>query len=236
MKARSHAFIVCSPNGRTGVTTTARLFADFYTQTGQRFRGFDTDPHDCSFANYFPGEVAVADLQTIQGQIALFDNLLIDDGVPRIVDVWSRAWRTFFDIATNTDFFDEALRRGVMPYVLFHADGSDHALKVALDMKTRWPGIGMAVVANEGTAPLGPNGLDHLAQYPATHTFEIRALEPVVRRAIEDPQFSFARFLAEPPEHMSIVIRASLRAWLLPIFQQFQSFQLRLAMEDSQYF
>jgi hypothetical protein len=35
---------------------------------------------------------------------------------------------------------------------------------------------------------------------------------------------------------MSIVVRASLRAWLMPVFQQFQSFQLKLAMEDSRYF
>lgn len=236
MSSRTHAFIVCSSHGRTGVTTMARLFADFHVHTAQAFAGFDTDPHESQFAQCFPRDVSVADLATIQGQIALFDNLLLADGVPKIVDVWARAWRTFFDIAATTEFFPEAARRGVRPYLLYVPDGSENALRIVEDMLAQWPELGLAVVGNEGAAPLGAGGLDYLARFPASHTFEIKALDPLVRRAIEDPGFSFSRFLAAPADSMSIVVRASLRAWLMPIFQQFQSFQLKLAMEDSRYF
>jgi len=236
MSARTHAFIVCSPHARTGVTTVARLFADFYAYTKQPFVGFDTDPHESQFAQSFPRDVSVADLATIQGQVALFDNLLLTDGVPKIVDVWTRAWRSFFDIATTTEFFAEAGKRGVRPYLLYIPDGSESALQTAEDMLAKWPELGLAVVGNEGAAPLGSNGLDYLARFPAVHTFEIKALDPLVRRAIEDPGFSFSKFLTEPSDSMSIVVRASLRAWLMPVFQQFQSFQLKLAMEDSRYF
>jgi hypothetical protein len=236
MKARTYAFIICSPHSRTGVTTIARLLGDYYVHTGRSFIGFDTDPHESRFAYQFPECVSIADLATIQGQIGLFDNLLLADRVTRIVDVWSRSWKTFFDIASTTDFFAEAMRRDVTPYVLFVADGSEKSLEAAETMHALWPDLGIAVVGNEGAAPIGPGALDHLARYPATHTFEIPPLDPIVQRVIEEPDFSFSRFLAAPPDQMSIVIRASLRAWLLPIFQQFQSFELRLTLQDSQYF
>ena len=236
MKTRTYAYIFCSLHPRTGTTTAARLLADFYTHTGRDFIGFDTDPHESPFANYFPAQTSVADLSTIQGQIALFDNLLLADWTPRIVDVWSRSWKSFFEIASNTDFFGEAARRGVTPFIFFVADGTEASLEAAENIRAQWPDVGMAVVGNEGAAPIGQHALDQLARYPASHTFEIRALDPVVRRVIEAPDFSFSQFLAEPQDQMSIVIRASLRAWLLPIFQQLQSFELRLTLDDSQYF
>jgi len=236
MRARTYAFIICSPHPRTGVTTMARLLADYYTHIGRSFIGYDTDPHDSVFARYFPEQVSVADLATINGQIGLFDNLLVADHITRIVDVWGRSWRSFFEIVESTDFFSEALRRDVTPVMIFVADGSETSLKAAETIHAQWPDVWMAVVGNEGAAPIGSGALDHLARFPAMHTFEIKALDPIVRRVIEAPDFSFSRFLAQPEAEMSIVIRASLRAWLLPVFQQFQSFELRLALQDSQYF
>jgi hypothetical protein len=34
---------------------------------------------------------------------------------------------------------------------------------------------------------------------------------------------------------MSILLRSGLRSWLARIFAQFQSFELRMAMQDSEY-
>ncbi len=236
MKTRTYAYIVCSPHPRTGVTTVARLLADFHGHSGRSFTGFDTDPHDSRFALAFPEQVAVADIATIKGQIALFDNLLVADNSPRIVDVWNRSWGRFMDIAAASGFFDEALQRDVTPFFIFAADGSEASIEAAENLRAQWPEIGMAVVSNEGAAPIENGALDHLARYPADHTFEIRALDPVMRRMIEDPGFSFARFLDEPQDQMSIVVRSGLRSWLLPVFQQFQSFEFRLTLSDSQYF
>ncbi len=236
MRARTYVFIICSPHPRTGVSTTARLLADFYIHTRRIFAGFDTDPHESPFANYFPASVGIADLANIQGQIDLFDNLLLADEIPRIVDVWSRSWKTFFDIAGSTDFFGEAQRRGVTPFILYVADGSESSLEIAEHLHAQWPDINMAIVGNEGAAPIGAGAIDHLERYPAMHVFEIKTLDPVVRKVIEAADFSFSQFLAEPQDQMSIVVRASLRAWLLPVFQQFQSFELRLTLQDSQYF
>ena len=236
MRSRSYAFIICSPHGRTGVTTMARLFGDYYQHTGRSFLGYDTDPHESPFAASFPHAVTVADIATIQGQIALFDDLLRWDDKPRIIDVWGRSWKRFFDIAAETDFFAEAQRRDITPFIFYLADPSELSVETAEALRAAYPDIAMAVVGNEGAAPIGADVLDHLARYPAEHTFEIRALDPLVKRVIETPGFSFSQFLASPDDSMSIVVRASLRAWLMTIFRQFQSFELRLTLKDSEYF
>ena len=215
MRSRTYAFIICSPHGRTGVTTMARLLADYYLHTGRPFTGYDTDPHESPFAGHFPQAVTVADLGTIQGQIGLFDNLLTDDRTTRIVDVWSRSWKQFFDIAAETDFFAEAARRDVTPFVFFLADGTEASVEAAEALRAAYPDVALAVVGNEGAAPIGEGAVDHLSRYPAEHTFEIKALDPLVRRVMEAPDFSFSQFLAEPDGPMSIVVRATLRGWLL---------------------
>ncbi len=213
----------------------ARLLADYFIKSERAFRGFDTDPHESDFAQCFPGDVIITDIAAVQGQMALFDSLIVDDGVPKIVDLWSRARQPFFDIAISTDFFGEAARRNVKPFIFFMADGSDQSIELAHELKSRWPEIDMAVALNEGLAPVD-NTLDHLDRYPASYPFEIRALDPVVRRVIEDPAFSLSRFLDRPPDDMSIIVRAGLRNWVLQAFRQIQSFEFRLMLRSSEYF
>ncbi len=50
-----------------------------------------------------------------------------------------------------------------------------------------------------------------------------------------NPSLSLTRFLLAPPSDMSIVLRAALRNWILQSFTQFQSFELRLELEASEY-
>lgn len=235
MRAQNYVFIVCALRSRSGTTTTARLLADYFLKSGRAFRGFDTDPHESDFAQFFPADVVIADIATVQGQMALFDSLVIADGVPKIVDIWSRARAGFFDIAAATDFFAEAARRNVTPFLFFMADGSEQSVELAQTLKARWPEVDMAVALNEGAAPV-PDVLDCLERYPASYTIEIPPLDPVVRRVIENPEFSISRFLDEPPQDMSIIIRAGLRHWVLQVFRQFQSFEFRLTFRSTEYF
>ena len=64
----------------------------------------------------------------------------------------------------------------------------------------------------------------------------VRALDPVLRRVIEDPGFSLFDFMAEPPDDMSIVVRAALRAWIGPVFEQLKVLELRIALRGSSLF
>jgi hypothetical protein len=226
-------FIVCSPHARVGVSTSARLLTEYYLSHNERVDGFDTDPHEPQYAALFPQIVHVVDVADIKGQISLFDRLLVNDGTPKIVDVWHRSFEGFFDTIGEIGFVEEARRRGVEPIVLFHADATEAAMAHAQALHAAWSDLTMMVVHNEAAAPLHPYAREVLARYPARGKFVIPPLDGPIVSALHDPQLSLARFLASPPAHMSIVVRAALKAWLMPIFTQFQSFELRLELESS---
>lgn len=234
MTGRTLAFFVCSPHSRTGVTTTARLLTDYFLSRNADIEGFDTDCRDPLYALFFPGRTRVVDLNDVKGQISLFDRLLVADERPKIVDVWHSSYERLFATIAEIGFMEEARRLGVEPVVLFQTDTAQSAANSALVLKTTWPDLTMSVVHNRGASPLGPNSLAVLARYPASGKLVIPRLEAPIARALDDVDLSLSRFMRAPPPEMSVVLRAALRAWLLPIFTQFRSFELRLALQSSQ--
>lgn len=236
MLSRTNAYIVCSPRGRVGVTTTARLLADYFLSNRREFIGFDTDPHESPFAGRFPRETQIADLAAVKGQISLFDRLLVHDDTPRIVDLWARSWKLFFNMVLEIGFIEEARRLGIEPIVLLVVDESSECLEAANSLLGLWPDLQLAIVRNEGAAPAESVAFDPLARFPVSQSFEIPALDPIVARAMEREDVSLSRLLLAPPSDMSIVVRTALRSWLSRVFAQFQSFELRLAMRDSAFF
>ncbi|HMK88813.1 MAG TPA: hypothetical protein VK446_04160 [Methylocystis sp.] len=233
MNRRALVFICCSPDARTGVSTTARLLTDYLLLQGAPVEGFDTDPHEPCYADFFPSLVRIVDASNVRGQISLFDRLLTPDQTPRIVDVWNRSYRRFFDTVRDIGFMEEAVGRGIDPVLLYHADASETALAGARDLVRSWPDLRFILVHNEGAAQLGPDAREILAHYPGQGKFVIGELNGAVAKTLSDRALSFSDFLTAPPASMSIVVRAALKAWILPIFTQFKSFELRLEMESS---
>lgn len=235
MRRRTLVFFVCSPHSRTGVTTTARLLTDYYLSRGVTVEGFDTDARDPCYATLFPGLTRTVDIGDIKGQISLFDSLLAPDERPKIVDVWNRSYDRLFATIAEIGFFEEASRVGILPIVLFQADATAMAANSALALNTTWPDLWLTVVHNEGAAPLESDALEILAHYPARGKFVIPRLESPISRTLDDYDLSLSEFLLNPPSDMSIVVRAALKAWLAPIFTQFQSFELRLDLQSSEF-
>ncbi len=235
MRRPTLVFFVCSPHSRTGVTTAARLLTDYYLSRNLGVEGFDTDSRDPCYGALFPYLSHVVDIRDIKGQISLFDRLLVADETPKIVDVWHRSFEHLFSTIAEIGFFEEARHNGVEPIILFQTDSTESAAISALTLVTTWPELWLSVIHNEGAAPLGEDALDILARYPSRNKFVIPALEGPIARTLEDPALSLSRFLLETPMDMSIVVRAALKGWLIPIFTQFQSFQLRLDLQSSDF-
>lgn len=235
MGRRSLVYFVCSLHSRTGVTTAARLLTDYYLSHNIEVEGFDTDAREPCYATLFPGRVRVVDIGDVRGQISLFDRLLVPDETPKVVDVWHRSYEQLFSTIAEIGFFEEAQRIGVEPIMLFQADTTERAAISAASIHTTWPDLWMTVIHNEGAAPLGAGALDILARYPTRGKFVIPRLEGPIAKLLEDVDLSLSTFLLEPPADMSIVVRAALKAWLAPIFTQFQSFELRLDLESSEF-
>jgi len=235
MRRRTLVFFVCSPHPRTGVTTAARLLTDYYLSRGVAVEGFDTDSREPCYAMYFPGLSQVVDIGDIKGQISLFDRLLVPDETPKVVDVWSRCYDRLFSIIAEIGFFEEAARLGVQPILLFQADATESAARNALLLNTTWPDLWITIIQNEGAAPLAAEAIEVLSRYPARGKILIPRLEAPIAKSLENFELSLSTFLQEPPRDMSIVVRAALKAWLAPIFTQFQSFELRLELQSSEF-
>jgi hypothetical protein len=228
-------YICCSPHKRTGATTTARLLSDYFIANGRNFTGFDTDPQEPDYGARFPQAVALVDAAKVQGQVAMFDRLLVHDETPKIVDVRHRSYDRFLETIDEIGFMDEARTALVQPILLFHADATEESLVASLALARRWPDLCLVIVTNKGAAPLGYDALDILAQFPSPRRFVIGSLDPTSRARLEASDFSLSHFLLTPPSDMSIVIRTGLRAWISPIFAQFQTFEVRMAMEGAQF-
>jgi hypothetical protein len=235
MEQKTRVYICCSPHKRTGASTTARLLTDYLLFNGRRFAGFDTDPHEPDYGARFPQNVKIVDAAKVEGQVAMFDSLLVHDEKPKIVDVWHRSYSRFIETMGQIGFMDEARESMVQPIVLFHADATAASLAAALALAEQWPELGIVIVSNKGLAPLGPDASDILAQFPSSRRFVIGALDASAKECFEAPDFSLSDFLTTPPADMSIVTRTGLRAWAAPVFVQFQAFELQTSMHGAQF-
>ena len=206
----------------------ARLLADYFLARRRPFFGFDTDPHESPFAVRFPGLVEVADLATVKGQIALFDQLLRRDATPRIVDVWARSWSGFLKITRETGLVEEARRLDIEPVFLLVVDDAGAWIDAANGLLAQWPDLRLVLARNHGLAA----GVDTSAHFPGLRDFDIAGLDPIVAQAMERPELSLSRFLVAPPVEMSIVVRTALRTWVLGVFTQIQAYELRVAMDE----
>ncbi len=233
MKTRTLVFIVCSPAGRVGKSVVARLLGDYFLATNRTFQGYDTDSHEPVFAARFPQEAIVSDLGTVRGQMDLIDPLLVNDEIPKVIDLWHRSMDVFFALIDQTEFIAEANNVGVSPVFFFIADASTRSLDAASRLADRYPEQPMIIVENAGAAPLSR---EQLARYPGSGVVKIGALDPVLRNAIEDPNFSLSRFMLVPPTSMSIVVRSGLRDWLGRVFAQLRSLELRMTLEQAEHF
>jgi hypothetical protein len=73
--------------------------------------------------------------------------------------------------------------------------------------------------------------LGRLASFPTTQGFSFPALDPVAASVLDGFNGRLARFIDNPPEDLSIVVRARMRDWVTRAFVQFRAFDVRRAFE-----
>ena len=119
MSFRNSVTIVASPRPRVGKTLLARLLTDFHLQEGPPGRGLRPQCRR-RHAGAVPARARTAPaIDDIKGQMALFDRLIADDGVTKVVDLGHESFEAFFALAEQIGFAEEAHRRGIAPAILF---------------------------------------------------------------------------------------------------------------------
>jgi hypothetical protein len=232
MPFRSSVTIVASPRSRVGKTLLARLLADFHAQEGRSVAAFDLNAGGDTLAQFLPEHTAVSTIGDVQGQMALFDRLVAEDGAAKVVDLGHGSFEKFFLLAQQIGFAEEALKRAIAPAILFVIAPDATSVAAYRGLRSRFPQVVLAPVHNEifGSA-------QHRDKYLLAGSGEVivrlPVLVPGVRKHVETPPFSFSdeRLAAAP---LPREVKTELQRWVKRSFREFRELDLRILLADLQ--
>ena len=228
---RTPVYIVASPRPQVGKTFLARLLADFLRLEEGSICGFDVAPGSDALQDYLPAATLVADLVETPGQVALFDRLILDDGIAKVVDLGGAAYQRFFSIVEEIGFVAEARRRAIEPTILFAADAHSASAAAYSDLRRRLPGTVVVPVFNEAIT----QGRRLREQFPiqraAAVPLQIPLLAPALKAQADRLPHGFAYFHDRLPPQAPAGFAFELRAWTRRTFLEFRELQLRLLLE-----
>jgi hypothetical protein len=230
-KKQTVIFIVASPRPQVGKTFLARLLLDFLRLDRDEPVAFDLNPAGDALKEYHPGVASAADLSDIYSQIALFDRLILDDGIAKVVDIGHASFERFFAIAQELQFFAEALRRGIEPVILFAADAHPVAVNAYADLQRRLRNVLIVPVFNQAIL----KGKKLRDQFPfnraAAVPVELAALAPMLKEQMDKSCGSFADVHRNFPIALPIGLAYELRSWTRRAFLELRELELRLLLE-----
>ena len=226
VNGRTPVFLICSPRPRVGKTLIARLLTEFFLFDGRSAAAFDASPNDASLSRYLPECTVPATISDIKSQMALFDQLIVNDARPKIIDLAAGLFEPFLALMRNIGFLEEAPKQSVSPVVLFVAD-RDQASSEAYQMIWRWfPGSLLVPVHNQAIMTAW-----HYANFPTRRAndvpLRIPCLPGKLNGVVNKKGFSFAKFLDTPVNSPT-----ELHEWINRSFVAFRELQLSILMEN----
>jgi hypothetical protein len=226
MSLRSFITVIASPRPRVGKTLVARLLADFHLHNGRAITAFDINGDDNALSEFMPRYSAPAGVTDIHGQMALFDRMVADDSSYKVVDLGPAAFKTFFDVARQTDLAAEMRRRGLAMVVLFIVTPDATSVEAYAELRRNLPQAAIVPVHNEilGVA----QHRDKFAAPGSPMPIQIATLAPGLRKVIDRKPFSFA----DTPADVPLEMHTELQRWLRKIYVEFRQMELRVLLTD----
>jgi len=227
MERRTPVYIICSPRPRVGKTLLARLLTEFIDGDGRSVAAFDVNYDDFALADCLPRRATIAKIADTRGQIALFDELVVNDGTVKIVDLGAWAFDRFFGLVHELEFVQEAHRHALQPLVLFAADPHRRSMEAYANLQDELPDIALVPVCN-GAIIREQQMREH---FPGRRVgrvpVRITPLQPFLKTFIDRPRFSFDGFLRRPAN-----AETELHAWIRRCFLEFRDLEMRLLLEN----
>ena len=155
MQRRTPIFIVTSSRPRVGKTLIARALTEYFCAQNRPVAAFDVNPDEFKLIDHLPAYTAAASLNDTRGEMALFDQLVLEDEVPKVVDLGHQLFDRFFAVMQQIDFAAEVRRRAIAPMVLFVADPDERARQGYAMLKDRFPDLPLVPVLNEYVQQVG---------------------------------------------------------------------------------
>jgi hypothetical protein len=232
MTRRTPLYIVCSRRARVGKTLVARLLIDFFLLEGRPVAGFDLAGEAPSLRDYLPGYTGKADVADIHGQMALFDRLIADDSMAKVVDLAPASFEPFFAVLRQIGFVEDARRRGIEPVALFMTHPDSACVQAYAELQSRLPELVLVPVYNE--AVVKPRR--DVKNFPLSRAVSVPLHIPVLlaplHRYLEKPPFSFADFRSTAPGDIPLDVYMELHRWMRRVFVEFRELELRLLLRD----
>jgi len=226
---RTPVFIVCSPLERVGKTMLARLTAEFFISGGHPVECFDLNAEGPSLIDFLPGCTTLSAIDDTRGQMALFDELVRNDAVPKVVDLGHEAFDQFFTVMAQVGMAEEARWQDVQLVVLFLASPSPAAAQAYATLRRWLSGVVLVPVYNEvlGRAQLRD-------QYPtvgeASLPLRLPALATGLHRIVSHPGFSLSEFRTGVLREITAPYKEELESWVKRVFFEFRELELRLLL------
>jgi len=213
-------YIICSPRPRVGKTLLARLLTEYLQASNREVLAFDLSSNEPSLLDYLPRQTETAQIRDTFGQMQLMDRLIVNDGVPKVLDIDASMFDSFFKLFEEIGFLKEALRQGVSPMVLFVLD-QDFASSRAYAMLERTvPPSALVAVNNEAVL---------YGEVPpwvrARRLLEIKLLPDFLKGYIGKTTFSFNAFARNRANSSS-----ELYDWIRGFFLHFREIELALML------
>jgi hypothetical protein len=233
MSFRNSVTIIASPRPRVGKTLLARLLTDFHVYEGRKVAAFDLNSGEGTLAQFLPEHAATAEIVDIQGQMALFDRLIADDDTTKVVDLGHEVFASFFAVAKQIGFAEEARRRGIAPAILFMITPDNTSVEAYRGLRTRLPHAALTPVHNEMLGS-GQHRDRYLTIGSGAAQLKLPALAPGLRRYIEKPPFSFSESNLANAKDIPLDTHIELQRWLRKIYLEFRELDLRVLLADLQ--
>jgi hypothetical protein len=230
MPQHSSVTIVASPRPRVGKTLLARMLVEYHLHEGRAAAGFDLNGGEDTLAQFLPEHAAAAAIGDVSGQMALFDRLIADDGVTKVVDLGHESFATFFDLASQIGLVEEASNHGIVTAILFLLTPDASSVEAYGDLRKRFQRAMFVPAQNEilgaaqhrGRYPIGPGAL----------TVRLPLLAPTLRRHIAHPPFSFADAGLAANNDIPIDVQVELQHWQRRVNIEFRELTLRMLLAD----
>lgn len=220
-------FIVCSPRQRVGKTLVARVLTEFVLANGRSAVAFDLNPNNTALTGFLPRYTAPADIDATRGQMALFDELIAEDEVVKIIDLGDEVFDKFFALIRQIGVAEEAKRRGIDVVTLFIGDPDPRSAQSYAKAYRSFREMALVPVHNEQIANLQ----DYMPYFPNPVSGEppvrIPVLSPFLKSIVDKPGFSFDDYLERASD-----MRTELHEWIERVFVEFRELELRLLLRE----
>jgi hypothetical protein len=216
-------YIICSPRPLVGKTLTARLLSEFLLLKNGTVTSFDINLKEPSLLDYLPKITETADVDNTYGKMQLMDRLIIDDGVPKVIDLGFHAFDEFFKMSEEIGFLKEAARRRIAPVILFMADTDRVSARGHELLREQIPPANLVTVDNEWVLR---------GELPAVMShgrlLRIAALPSFLKIYIDRLTFSFTDYLRNEKDSST-----ELHQWVRRNYLSFRELELSLILQKS---